>query len=65
VIKLHGNNREEVVQDGLTPIEAEILCAAKIGDLPRVAAQQPRAGLAPGKVDQEPEPRARQLALKL
>jgi hypothetical protein len=27
VIKLYPNNREEIVQSGLTLIEAEILCA--------------------------------------
>jgi hypothetical protein len=36
VVELQVDNREEVVQDGLTPIEAEILCAAKMADLPRV-----------------------------
>jgi hypothetical protein len=41
VIKLYPNDREEIVQeglslqDGLSLIEAEILCAAKIEDLPR------------------------------
>jgi hypothetical protein len=29
VIKLHPDNEEEVVQSGLTLLEAEILCAAK------------------------------------
>jgi hypothetical protein len=37
VIKLYPDNREEVVQEGLSPIEAKILCAAKIEDLPRRA----------------------------
>jgi hypothetical protein len=39
VIKLHPDNREEVIQDGLSPIEAEILCVAKIEDIPRGPAQ--------------------------
>jgi delta 1-pyrroline-5-carboxylate dehydrogenase len=38
VIKLHSDNEEEVVQSGLTLLEAEILCAAKIADLPKPAA---------------------------
>jgi hypothetical protein len=38
VIKLHADDREEIVQDGLTLIEAEILCATKIADIPRPAA---------------------------
>jgi hypothetical protein len=63
VIKLHADNREEVVQDGLTPIEAEILCAARIADLPRAEAQQPVALVK--SEDVTPKPRAaRQLALK-
>jgi len=32
------DNREEVVQDGMTLIEAQILCAMRIADLPRRAA---------------------------
>lgn len=63
VIKLYPDNREEVIQDGLSPIEAEILCETKIADIPRAAAQQPVA-----LIEQEagtPEPRtARQLVLK-
>jgi hypothetical protein len=35
-IKLHADNREEVVQEGLSPIKAEILCAAKNRGYPRV-----------------------------
>jgi len=60
VIKLYSDNCEEVVQDGLSPIEAEILCALRIADIPRPAA--------PPSTD--PKPRiaertdARQLALK-
>jgi hypothetical protein len=38
VIKLHPDNREEVIQDGLTLIEAEILCVMKIEDIPKPAA---------------------------
>jgi hypothetical protein len=32
VIELHTDNREEVVADGLSVIEAEILCVMKIED---------------------------------
>ena len=65
VIELHADNREEVVQDGLTPIEAEILCAAKMADLPRVAASEHGTVVEPETSTPEPEPRtARQLALK-
>ena len=39
VIKLHPDNREQVVQDGLTLIEAEILCVTLIEDIPRAPAQ--------------------------
>jgi hypothetical protein len=35
VIKLYPDNREEIVADGLSLIEAEILCAMKIEDIPR------------------------------
>jgi hypothetical protein len=64
VIELHAGDREEVVQDGLSPIEAEILCAAKIADLPGAAAQQPVAPMESEEVT--PQPRtARQLTLKL
>jgi hypothetical protein len=64
VIKLHPDNEEEVVQSGLTLLEAEILCVAKIADLPKSAAPQ--------ACHEEPTPRqtikprhdARQLALK-
>ena len=63
VIELPADNREEVVQDGLSPIEAEILCEAKLAEIPRAAAQQPAA-----LIEQEagtPEPgTARQLVLK-
>ena len=40
VISLLADNRQEVVQDGLSPIEAEILCAAKMADIPRTASQR-------------------------
>jgi hypothetical protein len=64
VIKLDADNREEVIQDSLSPIEAEILCAAKIADLPRAErAQQPAALMKPENAT--PELRtARQLVLK-
>jgi hypothetical protein len=39
VFELYPDNREEVVQDDLSPIEAEILCAAKMADIPRAAQQ--------------------------
>jgi hypothetical protein len=62
VIKLHADDREEVVQDGLSLIEAEILCAVKIADIPRPAAQpgaDPKRRIAePRRTD------TRQLALK-
>jgi hypothetical protein len=59
VIKLLADNREEVVQDGMTLIEAEILCAMKIDDLPRGAAAAGELPL------EEPRPkRPRQLSLK-
>jgi hypothetical protein len=38
VIKLHSGDREEVVQDGLTQIAAEILCVGLIEDIPKPAA---------------------------
>jgi hypothetical protein len=38
VIKLYPDDCEEVVQDGLSLIEAEILCALRIADIPRPAA---------------------------
>jgi hypothetical protein len=61
VIKLHPDNREEVVQDGLTLIEAEILCEMRIGDIPRAAV--PRA-IEPGAPESKlKRPNARQLKL--
>jgi hypothetical protein len=46
VIKLHSNDREEVVQDGLTLIAAEILCVSLIEDIPKpAAAEAPEAEL--------------------
>jgi hypothetical protein len=63
VVELHADNREEVVQDGLSPIEAEILCAAKIADLPRAAFEHDSLM---ERETPEPEPRAaRQLTVKL
>ena len=62
VIKLYPDDCEEVVQDGLSLIEAEILCATKIADIPRPAAR-PSADAKPPIA----EPRridARQLAFK-
>jgi len=66
VIKLHPDDREEIVQDGLTLIEAEILCAMKIADLPRPVAP-PACRDDPGpRTRTKPKHRrdARQLALK-
>jgi hypothetical protein len=37
VIELHTDNREEIVADGLSPIEAEILCVMEIENIPRPA----------------------------
>ena len=63
VIKLYPDDREEVVQDGLTLVEAEILCAMKLEDLPRSAAAidpaTPVEDIAPRRR------RVRQLSLKL
>jgi len=60
VIKLFPDDREEVVQDGMTLFEAEILCAMKIDGLPRGAAVS-----APELPLEEPRPkRPRQLSLK-
>jgi hypothetical protein len=54
VIKLHADNREEVVQDGLSAIEAEILCEAKIADLPRAVAHPLVAPIEPDEAAPEP-----------
>jgi hypothetical protein len=62
VIKLYSDDREEVVQDSLTLIEAEILCAAKIADIPRPAAA-PSAGPEP-RIEKRRPADTRQLALK-
>jgi hypothetical protein len=70
VIELHPDNSEEVVQSGLTLIEAEILCAMRIADLPKPAA--PQAQPAPSEDGDDPAPPPcvktrrdiRQLALK-
>lgn len=40
VIRLHPDNREEIVQSGITLIEAEILCAIKLEDIPKPASQR-------------------------
>ena len=40
-IKLHADNREEVVQEGLSPIKAEILCAAKNRGYPNLRQREP------------------------
>ena len=37
VIRLYPDDREEIVADGLSILEAEILAAMKIEDLPREA----------------------------
>jgi hypothetical protein len=60
LIKLRPDDREEVVQDGLTPIEAEILRMARMSDIPRTAQQQIAA-----PVDQETATPARQLRLRI
>jgi hypothetical protein len=56
---LHPDDREEVVQNGLTLLEAEILCVMKLEDIARGAAtvgEQPFA--------EEIGPRRRQRQLK-
>ena len=40
VIRLHPDDREEIVQSGLTLIEAEILCAIKLEDIPKPTSQR-------------------------
>jgi hypothetical protein len=50
VVKLYPDDREEIVQDGLSLIEAEILCAMKIEDLPRPPA--------PHACSDDPRPRS-------
>jgi hypothetical protein len=64
VIELWSDNREKVVQDGLSPIEAEILCVAKIEDLPRQTAEQPVTSAKPESTERQPRT-ARQLELKI
>jgi hypothetical protein len=66
VIKLHPDNWEEVVQDGLSQIEAEILCEAKIADMQRPATlpasgDDPTESLRNNTRNRRP---SRQLALK-
>ena len=61
VIKLYPDDREELVAEGLSQIEAEILCAMKLEDLPRAAAvgeEPPAEDIAPRRK------RPRQLTLK-
>jgi hypothetical protein len=65
VIKLHPDNEEEVVQSGLTLLEAEILCVAKIADLPKFAAPQACHGDPTLRQLVKPRRDVRQLALKL
>lgn len=61
VIKLYPDDREEIVAEGLSEIEAEILCAMKLEDLPRAAA----IGDPPEAEDIAPRrKRPRQLQLK-
>jgi hypothetical protein len=66
VIELHSTDQEEVLQSGLSLIEAEILCAMKIADIPRPAmspaADDDSASPAPIKGRRRRD--ARQLALK-
>ena len=62
VVRLFTDDREEIVADGLSQIEAEILCAMKLEDLPRTATggEEPLADdTAPPRAK-----RARQLAFK-
>jgi hypothetical protein len=48
VIKLYADNRKEVYQDGLTLIEAEILCVTLIEDIPkRATPQEPESDQSP------------------
>jgi len=62
VIELFPDDREETVQAGLSLIEAEILCATRIADIPRPAAS-PSADPKP-RIAQPCRTDARQLALK-
>jgi hypothetical protein len=64
VIELHPDDREEVVQGGLTLIEAEILCAMRIADLPKSAPPQIGDELPALRQRVKPRRDARQLALK-
>lgn len=50
VIKLYLDNHEKIVADGLSLIEAEILCSMRLEDIPSPA---PPAGLP--KVDEKRE----------
>ena len=60
VIKLFPDDREEVVEDGMTLIEAEIICAMLLNNLRRGGAVS-----APELPLEEPRPkRPRQLSLK-
>lgn len=63
-IELHADDREEVVEDGLSLVEAEIPCLAKMGDIPRPAAEQALEAAEPE--NEKPKRRqARQLEMKL
>jgi hypothetical protein len=62
VIELHPDNREEIIQDGLSLIEAEVLCVAKMADIPRAAACKPSTSMEPDK--RAPAPSTSQLTLK-
>jgi hypothetical protein len=64
VVKLHPDNEGEVVQSGLTLLEAEILCAAKIADLPKPAAPQACHEEPTPRQPMKPRRDVRQLALK-
>ena len=57
-----ADDAETVVADGLSPLEAEILCEMKMADLPKAAAEPVL-----DEMPEEPAPkqrRGRQLALK-
>jgi hypothetical protein len=64
VVELPADNSEEVLQDRLSPIEGEILCKAKMADIPRASATPDDDPSEP--LSSKPKNRqARQLAPKL
>jgi hypothetical protein len=65
VIEIYPDNREGVVQDGLSMIEAEILCAMKIEDLPKPAARPALEAAAVESALPKRRSTSRQLELKM